>query len=107
MNIEEITVQELKRRQDSGETLRLIDVREPWEVELARIPGALHIPMGEIPERLQELDPAANTVVMCKSGGRSSRVAAFLKSRGFAQVANLTGGIDAWAREIDPTLSSY
>jgi adenylyltransferase/sulfurtransferase len=107
MDVEEVSVQELRRQQDSGTQLCLLDVREPWEVAIAQIPGALHIPMGEVPQRLAELDRDARTVVMCKSGGRSLRVAAFLKSRGFAQVANLSGGIDAWKAEIDPSLQSY
>ena len=107
MSIEEISVQELKQRQDSGTSLQLIDVREAWEVAIARIPGATHIPMGEIPRRLQEFDRQAPIVVMCKAGGRSLRVAAFLQSQGFEHVANLSGGIDAWTQEIDSSLQPY
>ena len=107
MPVKEISVQELKRRQDAGETVRLLDVREPWEVAIASVPGAFNIPLSELPQRLQELDPKAETVVMCKVGGRSSRAAAFLQTRSFEHVANLVGGIDAWTREIDPTLQSY
>ena len=107
MTVQEIPVQELKRRQDAGEAVRLIDVREPWEVAIASVHGAVNIPLSELPQRLQELDPKADTVVMCKVGGRSSRAAAFLQTRGFERVANLAGGIDAWTRDIDPTLQSY
>ncbi len=105
--IPEIEPLELKRRLDAGEALTVLDVREPWEVAIARIPGSLHIPMGEIPARLGELDPDRELIVMCKAGGRSLRTAQFLASSGFGRVANLTGGIDAWTRDIDPKLDSY
>jgi rhodanese-related sulfurtransferase len=105
--VSEIDALELKRRLDSGEALTVLDVREPWEVAIARVPGSLHIPMGEVPARLGELDAARDLIVMCKSGGRSLRVAQFLAARGFGRVANLTGGIDAWKRDIDPTLDTY
>jgi len=107
MTVQEIPVQELKRRQDAGEAVRLIDVREPWEFALASVHGAVNIPLSELAQRLQELDPKAETVVMCKVGGRSSRAAAFLQTRGFERVLNLAGGIDAWTRDIDPSLQSY
>ena len=107
MSIEEISPEELKRRQASSAPPRLIDVREPWEVAMAAIPGAIHIPLNELPQRLGELDPKAETVVMCKAGGRSLRAAMFLQSRGFSHVANLSGGIDAWTRDVDPSLPSY
>jgi sulfur-carrier protein adenylyltransferase/sulfurtransferase len=107
MAVEEIPPQELKRRRDADPALRLIDVREPWEVAIASLPGATHIPLGELPQRLHELDPAVQTVVMCKAGSRSRRAAAFMLSHGFNRVANLTGGIDAWTRDIDPTLPTY
>ncbi len=107
MTIEQISPEELKRRQASDAPPRLIDVREPWEVEIAAIPGATYIPLNQLPQRLAELDPKAETVVMCKAGGRSQRAAAFLQSKGFDRVANLSGGIDAWTRDIDPSLKSY
>lgn len=105
--IEEIAPLELKRRQQAASPPRVLDVREPWEVAIASLPGTINIPMNELPQRLAELDPKADTVVMCKAGSRSRRVAAFLQTRGFEHVANLTGGIDAWARDIDPSLQSY
>ena len=99
--------QELKRRLDAGETLQVIDVREPWEFAIARLPGTTNIPLAEVPQRLHELDHDAEIVMMCKVGGRSRRAAEFLAARGFQRVANQTGGIDAWTREIDPSLPSY
>jgi|SRR5665213_153954 len=105
--IPEIAPQELKRRLDAGETITVLDVREPWECAIARLDGSVNIPLNDIPARLQELDSTAELVVMCKVGGRSRRAAEFLSARGFSRVANLAGGIDAWTREIDPTLSAY
>ncbi len=105
--ITEIGPVELKRRLDTGEPLTLLDVREPWEVAIARLPGSLNIPLGEVPQRLGELDSRVPLVVMCKAGGRSLRAAEFLAGRGFSNVANLSGGIDAWTQEIDPSVPMY
>jgi rhodanese-related sulfurtransferase len=107
MAVPELAPQQLKRSLDAGERLRLLDVREPWECAIARLPGSLNIPMGEIASRWHELDADVPIIVVCKAGGRSRRVAQFLSAQGFGQVANLTGGIDAWTRDIDPTLASY
>ena len=85
----------------------LLDVREAWEVSLASVPGALHIPMNEIPSRLGELEPGQELIVMCKSGGRSLSVAEYLNQNGFAAVFNLTGGIMAWSEEVDPSVPAY
>lgn len=85
----------------------LLDVREPQEVALVRIEGAVHIPMGEVPARLHELDPDADIVVYCHHGMRSANVCSFLAQREFHSVANLTGGIDAWAASVDPSLARY
>jgi rhodanese-related sulfurtransferase len=88
--------------------MTLVDVREDWETELAPVPSPhLHIPMGEITERLGELDPNTATVVICRSGGRSAEVARFLATRGFGSVFNLAGGILAWSRDIDPKIPQY
>jgi adenylyltransferase/sulfurtransferase len=103
----EIDPIELKRRLDAGGTVTLIDVREPWEVAIAALPVAINIPLNELPQRLSGLDPRADTVVMCKAGSRSRRAAAFLVAQGFERVANLTGGIDAWTQDIDPSLETY
>ncbi len=85
----------------------LVDVREAWELDIARLPGALHVPMGEIAGRLAELDTTRDLVILCRSGGRSLTVARFLEAQGYPSVANLSGGILAWARDVDPTLATY
>lgn len=89
----------------------LLDVREPWEVQLAaiRLPGAgtLHLPMGQIPQRLDELDPAQPILCICHHGMRSAQVVAFLERAGFESVYNLVGGIDAWSAQVDPSVPRY
>lgn len=85
----------------------LLDIREEWELEIARLDEALHIPMGEVPARLAELDPERETVVLCRSGGRSAVVARYLEQQGFHKVWNLAGGILAWAEQVDPSLARY
>lgn len=89
----------------------VLDVREPWEVQLASIGAAefdlLAIPMGSLPDQLAALDPARPVACLCHHGVRSQRVAAFLEHHGFEQVANITGGIDAWSREFDPRVPLY
>jgi rhodanese-related sulfurtransferase len=88
--------------------MTLLDVRENWEVQLAPVPSpTLHIPMGQIADRLGELDPNAVTVVICRSGGRSLQVAHFLSARGFGTVFNLAGGILAWSSDVDPQIPQY
>ncbi|HEX2790872.1 MAG TPA: rhodanese-like domain-containing protein [Steroidobacteraceae bacterium] len=107
MTVPELAPLQVKRRLDAGEPLRLLDVREPWERAIAGLAGSINIPMGEIAARWRELDPDAQIVVVCKAGSRSRRVAQFLSAQGFGRVANLSGGIDAWTRDIDPGLASY
>jgi len=85
----------------------LLDVREPWELSLASLPEVLNIPMAQVPDRLDELAADREIVVICHHGSRSLLVAAFLKQNGFDAVINLTGGIDAWSREVDPTVPIY
>ena len=87
--------------------VQFLDVREPWEHELCHIAGDLHIPMGQIPTRWGEIPQDRPLVVVCHHGMRSRQVAEFLLSRGFADVANLNGGIDAWARTVDTALELY
>jgi len=89
---------------DARQSFCLLDVREPWEVARAALPGSVCIPLQEIPARLKELDADAEIIVMCHAGVRSQRAAEFLVARGFSRVANLRGGIAAWAREFDPDL---
>jgi sulfur-carrier protein adenylyltransferase/sulfurtransferase len=105
--IPEMSPQELKRRMDTGEPFELIDVREPFEYEIARIDGAKLIPLGEIAERLNELSGERPIVVHCHSGTRSAQATRLLQQRGFANVYNLEGGIDAWSAQIDPNVPKY
>lgn len=102
-----ISVHELKRKMNARETFELIDVREPFEFEIARIDGATLIPLGEIAERADELKRDQPIVVHCHSGRRSAQAAHFLKQRGFTNVYNLEGGIDAWSDFIDPSVPKY
>lgn len=102
-----LEAQDVKKLLDAGHPLVLLDVREPEELAIVRIEGAVHIPMGEIPARVHELDPDADLVVYCHHGMRSANVCAFLRQRDFHSVANLSGGIDAWALTVDPTLRRY
>lgn len=85
----------------------MVDVREPWELEICRIEGAVALPMGSIPTCQTELDPDADTVVICHHGVRSYQVALFLERNDFSSVFNLTGGIDAWAHDVDPAIPTY
>jgi rhodanese-related sulfurtransferase len=104
----DITVQELKRMRDEGSDVLVLDVRELDEVETARLDDTLHIPMAAVPGRVTELLPKDRPiVVMCHGGTRSDRVAGFLRENGFENVANLSGGIDAWSRQIDPSVPLY
>lgn len=107
IEIGEIEPVELKRRLDRGETVGLLDVREPEEVRIAALPGALHIPMGDIPARARELDREAHWVVVCHHGMRSAQVAAYLARTGFTRVSNLSGGIDEWSLTVDSAVPRY
>lgn len=85
----------------------VLDVREDWECAIAALPGSVHIPLNQIPLRLKELDASGAIIVLCKAGGRSQMAAEYLLAHGYDRVANLTGGIDAWARDIDPGMNTY
>ncbi len=104
---DEITVAELKEKLDAGEALRVIDVREPLEYDLCRLPGAELIPLGTLPEQVHRLSTAETIVLYCHVGVRSRQAMMFLKTMGFTRVKNLRGGIDAWAKEIDPDMPVY
>ena len=104
--IPQMSVQEFKRRRDAGDDLFLLDVREPFEYQIAQIGGHL-IPLNDLPDRVDELNPEKEIVVQCKSGGRSQRAAEFLAKNGFARLHNLAGGVTAWANEIDPGVRKY
>jgi len=96
----------LKAKQDTEDKYILLDVREPHEVTFARVDPHVHIPMGAIPIRYEELDKTIPIVVMCHSGVRSAQVCQFLEPRGF-DVTNLEGGIDAWSQLVDPRVPRY
>ena len=102
-----ITVQDLKAKLERGDKFRLIDVREPFEWDICRIPGATLIPLGQLPSRMSELDSADEIVLQCKSGGRSARALKLLQEAGFGKLNNLEGGITAWAEQIDPSVPKY
>jgi adenylyltransferase/sulfurtransferase len=107
---QEITVDDLKKAQDRKEPLFVLDVREPQEFQICRIPGSTLIPLGDLPNRLAELPSGAGAppiVVHCKMGGRSAKAVKLLRERGFTQARNLTGGILAWIDRIDPALPKY
>lgn len=105
----QIRPDELKTWLDDPDRPRplLLDVREPWEFERCHIEGAELLPMAAIPSRVAQLDPAREMVVICHHGVRSFHVARFLEHNGFSDVINLTGGVDAWAREVDPHMAVY
>jgi adenylyltransferase/sulfurtransferase len=103
----EITPVELKRRLDAGDDLFILDVREPNEYQINRIPGSTLIPLGEVPRRHQELDADREIVVMCKMGGRSAQAADYLRSVGFASIKNLRGGVLEWIDKVDPSQPKY
>jgi len=104
--IPQMTVKELKQRLDAGDNVLVLDVREPYEYQIANIGGTL-IPQNDVPQRLAEIDRDREVVVHCRTGGRSQRIAEFLKQSGYSNVANLAGGIHAWSDEIDPSIPKY
>src|SRR5579872_7405550 len=104
----EISCEEVKTKLDQRDAFTLLDVREPWEFETARMENAKLIPMGYIPSRAhQELDPEDHIVVVCHHGVRSMNVTAWLRQQGFEKAQSMRGGIDAWARSIDRTVPTY
>ena len=104
----EISVDTLARQLQQPSPPRLLDVREPYEIDLASIPGATLMPMGDVPSRAhQELDPDQPVVVLCHHGARSLNVTMWLRQQGFEQAQSLSGGIDQWSRSIDPTIPRY
>lgn len=106
--VQQLTVKQLHDRLNREDARPVIlDVREPWELKVCALPNCAHIPMGQIPSRLTELDPQAELVVVCHHGIRSQQVANYLERRGFGRIYNLRGGVDAWAREIDPEMATY
>jgi rhodanese-related sulfurtransferase len=103
----EITPQETVERRERKEPFTLLDVREVWERETAAIAGSAFIPMGEIPARIQELDPDEHIVVYCHHGVRSMNVAYWLRQQGYDKAQSMSGGIDRWSKEVDPAVARY
>jgi adenylyltransferase/sulfurtransferase len=103
----EITPVELKRKIDRGDDFVLVDVREPEEYAIGRIPGSRLIPLRTVPERLHELSSADDIVVHCRSGVRSGQAVEFMKQAGYRKVKNLVGGILRWSDDVDPTVPKY
>ena len=106
--MQEITATELKAKMDAGEDFQLIDVRQPEEYAFAKIEGAKLIPLGQIIQRMDEIDPNRETIVQCKAGGRSATAIQALQRAGFTgELKNLRGGITAWSNEVDPKVPKY
>ena len=106
--MQEITAKELKAKLDNGEDVQIIDVREADEYAVARIPNSVHIPLGQVLNRVSEIDPSRETVVHCKMGGRSAKAIEALTRAGFqGNLANLKGGITAWSNDVDPSVPKY
>ena len=104
----EITAEEVKVKLDAGDQFTLLDVREPWEFEAARMDRAKLMPMGDVPSRAhQELDPEDHIVVVCHHGVRSMNVTAWLRQQGFEKAQSMRGGIDAWSRTVDQKVPAY
>ncbi len=106
-SMQSITVEQLAALQSEWDKVVLLDVRDPWEFEICRLPGSVNIPMNEIPERVQELNQEARTVVICHFGMRSLEVSAYLEESGFKDISNLEGGLDAWAQRVDEDMPQY
>ena len=106
-SLPDIDVHQVKDRLAQGTPVVLLDVREPAEIEVACLPGSVKIPLGELPTRISELDPSAETIIHCKSGGRSAKALQLLLDSGFTKACHVQGGINAWSKEIDPSVPLY
>jgi molybdopterin/thiamine biosynthesis adenylyltransferase/rhodanese-related sulfurtransferase len=107
MTIDQLSPAVVAARLASDPVFTLVDVRQAWEVELARVPGSLHIPLNELPSRVGELDPARPYALLCHHGMRSEMAASWLAAQGFMQLANVEGGIEAWSQQVDPQIPRY
>lgn len=105
--VPEVTAHQLASELESGARPTLLDVREPDELTHSRLEAALNIPMDQVEERIAELDPEDDIVVICRSGGRSEKVARFLIGHGYAKVRNLVGGMNGWVADVDPSMNQY
>lgn len=104
---EQITPEGLKLRLDKHDPITVVDVRDPWEVQICRLENSLHMPMEEIPFRIDELNPEDEFVVVCHQGVRSAAISDWMERQGYLRVSNLAGGLDAWARMVDPSMRRY
>lgn len=104
---ENLSPTEFVALRNADESWQIVDVREPWEIEIASLPESIAIPLAEIPSRHAELAADKPVALLCHSGGRSGKAAEFLASQGFSRVVNIAGGIDAWAQEVDNSLARY
>jgi len=102
-----LTVAEFEARRRGGEQMAILDVREPWELDLVRFPEALAIPLATLPARIGEVPTDKPVVVVCHHGMRSYKAMTWLRQNGVANAINLDGGIDAWARQIEPSMGVY
>ena len=107
VDYKEMDVIELEKILENGAAPTIIDVREDFELEISKMEGAIHIPMNELPKRLDELSADEDYVVMCRTGVRSAQICEFLANQNFKSVANLTGGINEWAKRVDDSLAVY
>lgn len=105
--VEQLSVHDLKKKMDAKENFTLVDVRQQNELDICKFENALHIPLHEFAARFSELDKSQEIIVTCHHGGRSQQAANFLVQQGYRNVANLVGGIDAWASHIDPDMAHY
>lgn len=103
----QIEPEDLASMRQAGADVAVLDVREPWEVQICLIPGSLAVPLGRLPEALAQLPSDRPLVVVCHHGARSMQAVAWLRGNGFDNATNLRGGIDAWARRIEPTMATY
>ncbi len=105
-SVPEITVEQLKKKIDAKEKFFLLDVREPHEYDICKIPGSKLIPLGEIADRVGEIDKSGELVVHCRSGARSAKAVKYLREHGFDKAVNVAGGVLAWAEKIDPSMAT-
>lgn len=101
--VKNISPKDLKSRLDAGEDIVLIDIREDWEVEIGKLPNADHIPMNDIPDSLDRIPKDKPVVFICHHGNRSSAATNWIEAQGYKNVLNLTGGVDGWMQEVDPS----
>jgi rhodanese-related sulfurtransferase len=107
VNVPELTPAQLRDELASEDPPKILDIRETHELEISSMAHDAHIPMQELSRRIYELDPMEKWVVVCRSGSRSAHVTAYLLEKGFHHVRNLTGGINRWVDEVDPTIRKY